>query len=217
MMARVAWMLAAIALSFGLSGAAHARDSQRERFDRSQKVQRDFEQERLVAAGLTPLAGIQATRRQVRQVVYSDPYGILPMPSLQVERSRKGAVSLTFKDRGGSERVVDLPRESWSILAKTEGGIFKPRRFKPRPEPAFGMPRPPLPPICHGWAVFMGATGRAGARTTSASACGGASPTLAYGETVARLALTTRPACAADKDAFWSFQRCFGQKPLVAD
>jgi hypothetical protein len=30
---------------------------------------------------------------------------------------------------------------------------------------------------------------------------------------MARLALATRPDCAVDTDPFWSFQRCFGQKP----
>jgi hypothetical protein len=206
-------MLAAMALMLGLSGVAHGQDSQRERFERGQKVQRDFERQRLVAVGLSPLAEIQAARREVRQAVFMDPYGMLPMPSLQVEHARKGAVTLTFKDRDGSERVVDLPRESWSILAKAEGATFKPPRFKAWDEPAPGMPRPPAPSICHGWITFLGATGRTGARTASGAACGGESPGLAYGAAMARLALATRPDCVVDQDVFWSFQRCFGQKP----
>lgn len=210
-----------LALAWVLASQGHAAEHAwaRSRYQRLLTAQNAFTQSQLMERGLTPLATLQAQRRQVRQAIFSDPYMMLGLPAVEIELARNGLVTLTVLGPNRALEPVVLPRSAWTELMDSEAGTpsvfsgfpsYKVWKKRIRALPKSPGPMPPPPPICHGWGVTLGATGSEGVRYGGAGDCSGDREKLAHVAHYARLAVSTRPTCEFDAASpFWSFQRCF--------
>lgn len=217
----VAFASFSVCASHGLAGEP---DWSRARYDRIRSEQNVFTQTRLMEHGLTPLATLQAQHRQVRQAIFSDPYGMLHLPAVEIERGRGGVVTLVTRQPNRVLEPVILPPSAWIELMRSEQAnpdvfaAFGPyKTWKKRIQAMRGSTEPPPtpPPICHGWGVTVGSTGGDGVRFGGAGECGRDREKLAHVALYARLAVSTRPACVFEPDnPFWSFQRCFSPAPM---
>jgi len=221
-----ACLLVVLFASFSVSaspGLAAEPDWSRARYDRIRTAQNAFTQSRLMEHGLIPLSPLQTQRREVRQAVFIDPYMMMRLPAVEIERRRDGVVTLVVRGPNRVLEPVALPSSAWTELMRSEQAnpdvfaAFGPyRTWKKRVQAAHRStePMPPPPPICHGWGVTIGATGREGVRFGGASDCGGDRKKMAHAALYARLAVSTRPACVFKPDnPFWSFRDCFAAAP----
>lgn len=141
-------------------GLAAEPDWSRARYDRIRTAQDAFNQSRLMEQGLTPLATLQTQSREVRQATFSDPYMMIRLPAVEIERRRDGVVTLVVR---GPSRVLEpviLPPSAWTELMRSEQanpdvfmGFGSYKTWKKRVKATRGStePMPPPPPICHGW------------------------------------------------------------------
>lgn len=207
-----------LGLLLGLTPAAHAQTEaeQRERYERGQAEQRAFEHRLVSQAGFAPIAEAQAANRVVRRVVLNDPYGMIPMPGIELEQLPDGRVTLRLQYRGSSSVAlnpswtsdpIDVEPSAWEELAALEQPLFTRRPFRPI-DPA-SLPPPPSqpPPICHAWSARFEADSE---RTASWSGCGGTDhPGYRYASRVVQLAVRSKAGCAGEGDPFSSFGQCF--------
>ncbi len=172
-----------------------------------------------VDAGFTPIEDIVEPRRDVRRLLLHDPYYILGMLGIEIERFGDGRSVLRMQYYTYRGPTQPLPAETWDALAQLE-----PRAFplpaapaSPKPTTVANTPSPP-PPICHGWhSQFLSGTGRTGGWT---ECYGGKADDAAYQYTVIllRAALATEPSCPIDDtNLFWSYHKCFGAKNTLDD
>ena len=209
--------------AFASHGLAAEPDWSRARYGRITTQQNAFTQSRLMEHGLTPLWTLQTQRRQVRQAIFSDPYMMMRLPAVEIERRRDGVVTLVVR---GPNRVLEpvvLPPSAWAELMQSEqanpdvfGSFGSYETWKKRVKAAQRStePMPHPPPICHAWGVTIGSTGREGVRFGGAGGCGGDREKMAHVALYARLAVSTRPACVFKPDnPFWSFRDCFAAAP----
>lgn len=214
-----------LGLLIGLAPAAHAQTvaEQRARYERGQAEQRAFERRLISQAGFPPITEVQAEGRVVRRVLLNDPYGMLPMPGIELERLGDGRVTLRLQYRGWSSVAlnpswtsdpVEVERGAWDELAAIEQPLFTRPAFQPI-DPAT-LPPPPSrpPPICHAWSARFEADWD---RTASWSGCGGTDhPGYRYAAQVAELAVHSKAGCTFEaSNPFGSFLDCFSfAKPL---
>jgi hypothetical protein len=197
---------------------AKGSPEQRALFDAAVQRQHDFEDSLFAEQGFEPLSRVAAEGRVVRRTLLSDPYMILPVPGVEIEKKPDGQLILRVIGRGVATHEAKLDASQWERLAKLEAGTFPERTYVPWEPvpPGAATPPPPPPPICHGWIVRFGAAESGRRRNGSWSVCGGAEADLefAYAAEVARLAVATAPACSFEpKNPFWSFSTCFSPKP----
>jgi hypothetical protein len=207
-----------LGLLLGLAPAAHAQTEveQRARYERGQAEQRAFEHRLISQAGFPPIAEAQAAGRVVRRVVLSDPYGMIPMPGIELEQLPDGRVTLRLQYRGSSSVALNpswvsdpiaVEPSAWEELSALEQPLFTRPPFRPV-DPA-SLPPPPSqpPPICHAWSARFEADRE---RTASWSGCGGTDhPGYRYAARVAQLAVRGKAGCAEEGDPLSSFSRCF--------
>lgn len=221
MIRAVGFAVFAIIVWAGSSAAqAGQRAWDRQRYDRIVADQAAYTQSRLTERGLTPLAEVRAQGRQVRQIIFTDPYMMISLPAVQIERLSDGRVTLVVRGPQRATEPAALPNSAWTELMAAEAAnaaVFK--TFPPYREWAAGVkamrrdpgqPPPLPPPLCHGWGATIGAAGPEGARFGGAGECRGDRSKLDYVAIYARLAVSTRADCIFEPaNPFWSFQRCF--------
>ncbi|MFN3536204.1 MAG: hypothetical protein ACK4Y4_02010 [Brevundimonas sp.] len=193
---------------------AHAQESadQRARFEQGQAAQRVSEQRQFIEAGFIPLAEATAEADEVRRVLFSDPYSILPVPGVEIRRQPNGNVTLTVLGRGVERPPVPLSEADWRSLTEAESEAFLPRVYAPWPEYGPDNPPPPPPRPCHAWSSILASGGADGERSASWSACSGdtSGGRYIFAATAAGLAVQNAPDCTFDAGSpFWSFSRCF--------
>lgn len=188
---------------------------QRSDYERGQIGQARFEQKLFIDAGFGPLSDLIPQKRMVKRALFQDPYMFMQLPGVEIERLRKGSVTLRIVNRQGKTAPVALLASTWARLTRLEGTLFRPRPYVPWDPPTADRPPPSPPPICHGWIVRFGALDKAGARSASWAQCGGdAEPGSGYANEIARLAVSTRPQCKFDQsNPLWSFSKCFSPQP----
>lgn len=149
-------------------------------------------------AGFAPLAEMRFGGRDVRRLLLLDPYGILPVPGLEIERHADGRVTLRTQHRGWTGPVFDLAPETWPRLAALESEAYAPR---PAPR-ATGQPTA----VVHCWAAFLEASPD---RAALWSGCGGTrAGARAYVDAVIALAIAEMACPAGQSDALWRFVEC---------
>jgi hypothetical protein len=193
---------------------ARTEAEQRALWDRGQAEQRKFEHRLFTDAGFQSIAEVRADGHDVRRLLLEDPYMILPVPGLELERLSDGQVTLRVQYRGWSSKPVPVDRAAWEELARHEATAFARPEFRPMPtQLASAMPPPP---ICHGWIVRLEADYQ---RSASWAECGGKEgPVHAYALRMIALAIATRPECTLEpNNPFWSFSKCFGAKASLDD
>jgi hypothetical protein len=215
---RIIGLLALAAMPMGSQSVRYppkGSAEQRAIYERGQETQAKFEQELFVKAGFKPLDAIAFEKRTVKRALFEDPYMMLPVPGVEIERLPKGSVTLKVIGRTVQSAPAILPASAWTRLTSLQGALFKRKAYVPwDPPKADTSPLPP-PPTCHGWIVRFGTTGDDGVTSGSWAQCGSNDqPELAYGAEIARLAVSTRPACKFDEsNPFWSFSTCFSPRP----
>lgn len=211
-----------LGLLLGLAPAAQAQTEaeQRARFEAGRAEQRRFEHSQFIEAGFASIAEVLADGREVRRVLLRDPYGMLPLPGIEVERRDDGRTTLRLQYRGrnGDPRYpawstdpVEIEQGAWDELAALEPALFARPVYQPVRSvatPAPTAPPPPPPPLCHAWLARFQADR---ARTASWTECGGRDgPGYRYAVRVAELAVGTKPGCPlAPGNVFGSFSACF--------
>lgn len=186
---------------------------QRTAWDRGQAAQRKFEHSLFTGAGFEPIAEVHADGHDVRRMIAQDPYMILPVPALELERLKNRQITLRVQYRGWSSNTLPVNGKAWDDLARQERAVFATAKFHPvQRNTTLSVP----PPLCHGWIVQLEADYK---RTASWAACGNLNnPVENYAIQMLKLAMATRPDCSFDdKNPFWSFNACFSPKPSLDD
>lgn len=191
---------------------------QRADFERGQAMQAAFEQRLFDEAGFTPLADMIEAKRTVRRALFSDPYMMLPVPGVEVERLSDGTATVKVVGRNGESEAVKLPSLAWEHLTGLEGRMLAPKPYVPWDPPKARQPLPSPPPVCHGWIVRFGTSENGVQGSGSWAQCGGEKqPGMAFAAQMARLAVDSRPGCTFDPaQPFWSFNTCFTPRPAPA-
>ena len=89
-------------------------------------MQAAFEQRLFDEAGFTPLADMIEAKRTVRRALFSDPYMMLPVPGVEVERLSDGTATVKVVGRNGESEAVKLPSSAWEHLTGLEGRMLAP-------------------------------------------------------------------------------------------
>jgi len=211
---RVAFVLA-LAAAAPAAAQVPSEAEQRARWERGRAQQQQFERRQFAEAGFAPVVADLAEARELRRLLLSAPYGMLPLPGLELVRYDDGRVSVRLQYRGWSSGPVAVDKPgAWDALASRDEALFAEPVFRPITEPP---PPVPPPPICHAWlARFENEQGR----TANWSGCGGGTPGPGYSYAVAmiEIAMAARPECGATLgDPFGAFHRCFGPTPALDD
>lgn len=213
----VSLMALLIAAPVAVQAQALSDLEQRAQWDRGQAAQRKFEHNQFTQAGFASIAEVRAEGRDVRRLLPEDPYMMLPVPGIELERLPDGRVTLRLQYRGWSSKPVPVDAAAWDALALQEGAVFARPVFRraPAQAPPASPPASP-PPICHGWiARFEADYGR----TASWAQCGGGkTPAYNYAIRVVELAIGTKPGCTFEADnPFFSFSKCFAPTQALDD
>lgn len=181
---------------------------QRANFERGKANQASYDESRFARAGFEPLSKLRAEKREVKRALFSDPYGMISLPGVEVERTSDGSVKLNVIRTVGAPISSLLPGSVWARLNRLQGTSLDPRPYVPWDPPKTNEPPPS---ICHGWGVLLGAGDAFTTKSASWGACGGSQDAkLNLASELARLAVSTKPECTFDEqDVFWSFANCF--------
>lgn len=188
---------------------------QRADYERGQASQVRFEQELFVDAGFQPIDALAADKRTVKRALFEDPYMMLPVPGVEIERMPNGTITLKVIGRTGASAPAILPASAWAQLISLQGTFLRPKPYVPWDPPKASAPVPAPPPMCHGWLVRFGAADDTGVKSGSWAQCGGSNqPGAAFAVRMAELAVSTRPSCKFDEaDPFGAFNACFSRHP----
>ena len=194
-------------LLFSACALAQESPDQRARFEAGQKRQSDFEHRLFVKAGFPLIGEAAAAGRDLRRVLFSDPYMFLPVPGVEIERFADGHVTLRVFGRGTAVAPVTIAPSAWTELTQHDAAVFALQPYVPWTEYKPGNPLPPPPPICHGWIVRFESSDL---RSATGGECLPRGEADAYAVTVARLAVATRLDCEfVPTNPYWSFSQCF--------
>lgn len=195
-------------------------DARRAAWERARETQAAFDRKLFADAGFAPLAEPDHPDR--RQLLLRDPYGLIPVPGIELARNREGRVTMTIQHPGWREPPVAVPAAEWDTLALLESSVFAEHRYVPAPPrgdpPPLPSPLLPPPPICHGWTAYLAADGKARAGWAE---CGSGSTLSTSGQYALRMvaiAMRTRPGCEqGDGITLWAYQRCFTKSATLDD
>lgn len=174
--------------------------------------ERGYSRERFVAAGFTPIEEADWAGRDVRRLLPSDPYMILPVPGIEIERRANGRVTLRLQYRGWASEPVTIDRAAWQDLSHRERAAFAPPPPAPRPTGS-----PATHSSCHSWSVQLQATGGRHAAWSPCPGARAAEAVRAYAVRMIELALATRPDCKRGDDVFDAFEACFRPSRALDD
>lgn len=190
---------------------AKGSPEQRAVYEQARTRQAEFEQGLFLEAGFQPIETVAAQKRAVKRALFFDPYMMLDIPGVEVERLPDGSVTLTIVGGPAPGGPSPLPASAWDRLTGLQGAMFRPKPYEPWDPPAADAPIPPRPPMCHGWLARFGVADETGTGSGSWGQCGGGdAPGLTFATEIARLAIATRPDCTFDADSpFRAFETCF--------
>lgn len=163
-------------------------------------------------AGFAPIEEVQLAGREVRRLLLSDPYMMLPVPGIELERHADQRVTLRLQYYGWSSDPVPVDPGAWNALETIERPAFAVPAFVRAPARANVSP----PPVCHAWTIWLQADA---GRSAAWSGCGSRlGPVYDYAIEIIALAMSTRPSCEVERDnPFWSFNRCFAPTESLDD
>lgn len=188
---------------------------QKKNWLQAQASQRTFERQQFERAGFPSIAELELEGRDVRRLLLRDPYGMLAVPGIELERISDGRVTLRFLYDGWSSDPTVVAQSAWDRLVSQEPAVYSVPVFQPR-STSIKPPQGP-PPICHGWIARLQADYL---RTASWAACGrsASGPRFDYIVAIIEIAVATKPQCAfADQDPFRSFSKCFAASQELDD
>jgi len=206
--------LLALMVSSAVAAQSAPRGSpeQKALHDRIQASLAQTERKLSAEAGFRPLETLVAEGRTVRRALFMFPYMSRVTHAVEIEREADGSVSLTMTESGAFRSRVELPASAWERLITLQGTLFRAKPYMPWDPPEIVQTGVPAP-TCHGWVVVFGAAdvGISGnGQWSSCSTVGADQGARAYAIEIARLAVSTRPACKAEEpDPLSAFQMCF--------
>jgi len=162
---------------------------------------------RIAEAGFIPLNEMTFGGRDVRRVLLADPYGILPIPGIEIERHKDRRVSLRGQYLDWTGPAYSLSADEWARLALLEASAFAPaskNSFKGNPDV-----------VVHCWSGLIEASPT---RAAAWSGCNsGTQPAQAYTEAVLMLAMDKKQCSPSTKTMFWRFSECFDDEGKLDD
>lgn len=155
----------------------------------------DFRQEAMASAGFTPVAEMAFGGRDVHRVLPIDPYGMLPIPGIELERHSDGRLTLRAQYRGWVGPAYSVSPDEWRRVAALESAAYGPLRKATHT----------IPPgvVIHCWSGLISATPD---KSASWSACDdSAQAAQDYSLAVLDLAMRKMACPPSDKDPLWRF------------
>ncbi|MDG5489113.1 hypothetical protein NYR55_10860 [Sphingomonas sp. BGYR3] len=168
------------------------------------KVDRDnarYAERRMAERGFVPMAEMRFAGRDVRRVLPSDPYGMMPIPGVEMERHRDGRMTIRIVHRGWTSEAKRVSQTEWDAVARLQGPAFAPWR-DPKPDS-----RPDV--VSHCWSGMIAASPDAHATWGCAST---PPPAAAYASAMMMLALDKYECAPADTELGQRFADCFTDK-----
>jgi hypothetical protein len=92
----------------------------------SQPADDDYSSRLIADAGFIPISEMNFGGRDVRRVLPMDPYGILPIAGIELERHSDGRLTLRPQYRGWAGPAYPLAAGEWEALAALEAPAFAP-------------------------------------------------------------------------------------------
>lgn len=161
----------------------------------------------MVENGFTPIDDMIFGDRDVRRVLPIDPYGILPIPGIELERHHDGRLTLRTQYRHWTGTTYIISPEEWRRLAPLEIAAFAPDQNK-RTKPAANA-------LAHCWSGAVEASSPRASRFWHCSDESRAAQ--AYAEAALTLAMEKNNCPASDKGLFWRYADCFKDRGTIAD
>lgn len=163
--------------------------------------------ERMVRAGFTPLAEMTFGGRDVRRVLPVDPYGMLPIPGVELERHADGRRTFRAQYRGWTGQVYDVSPGEWQQVSDLEAAAFAP----PAKSSAGSNPNA----IVHCWSGLLEASPD---RASSWWGCNdGTRPAQAYAEAVLTLTMRKMNCPPREKETLRRFSECLARTRKLDD
>jgi hypothetical protein len=179
-----------------LSGAAQA-----------QTAEEGFVHQRLARAGFTPLDEMTFGGRDVRRVLPVDPYGMLPIPGIELERHADGRLTLRAQYRGWTGEVYDVSPGEWQQVLGLEAAAYaQPAKSSTRSDPNV---------MVHCWSGFLEVSPD---KAASWWGCNdGTRPAQAYTEAVLTLTMRKMDCQPSEKKTLWRFSECLARTRKLDD
>lgn len=189
-------LLAAFPAALMLAGAAPAQSSNE-----------GFVHQRMAASGFVPLDEMTFGGREVRRVLPVDPYGMLPIPGIELERHADGRQTLRAQYRGWTGQAYDVSPREWEQVSGLEAAAYAP------PAKSSGRSDPNV--VVHCWSGFLEASPD---RAASWWGCNDRTRAAqAYTEAVLTLAMRKMDCPASKKEALWRFSDCLAKTRQLDD
>lgn len=189
-------LLAAFPAALMLSGAALA-----------QPLNRGLVHERMAASGFIPLDEMTFGGRNVRRILPVDPYGMLPIPGIELERHADGRLTLRAQHRGWTGQAYDMSPGEWEQVSSLEAAAYAP--------PAKSSTQSDPNVVVHCWSGFLEASPD---RAASWWGCNdGTRPAQAYTEAVLTLAMRKMDCQPSEKETLWRFSDCLARTLKLDD
>lgn len=150
-----------------------------------------------------PIEEMEFGGRDVRRVLLRDPYMMLPIPGLELERHRDGRRTLRIRHYGWNGQTFDLSQEEWDTMSALEDAAFAP--------PGENKNKIKKGVVVHCWGGMLERTPR---QATSWWGCNsGTKNAQSYTEALVRLA-NEKNGCKLeeDSDVFFQYSRCFADR-----
>ncbi|MGC6401772.1 hypothetical protein ACNI3Q_14470 [Sphingomonas sp. FW199] len=156
--------------------------------------------------GFVPMAEMRFAGRDVRRVLPSDPYGIMPIPGVEMERHRDGRMTIRVVHHRWTDEARPMTQAEWDAIAALEPAAFAPFR-----DPDL-VRRPNV--VTHCWSGMIAAS--PGAHATWG--CSTREPPAAtYSAAVLELAMAKQGCAASDRDVWSRFSDCFKDGGVPGD
>jgi hypothetical protein len=166
-----------------------------------------FTHKRMASAGFIPLDEMRFGNRDVRRVLPIDPYGMLPIPGIELERHSDGRSTLRAQYRGWTGTTYPVSQAEWDRLALLEPAAFAPpgkNGFEARPDV-----------VVHCWSGLLEASPGEAAHWSGCNS--GTRAAQAYSDAVLALAMQKKDCTASGKDIWWRFSDCFADAARLDD
>jgi hypothetical protein len=165
-----------------------------------------YAERRMAERGFIPMAEMRFAGRDVRRALPSDPYGMIPIPGVEMERHRDGRITIRMVHAGWTSEAKPVSEGEWAELARLEQAAFAPWR-DPGPGPRTDV-------VSHCWSGMIAASPNAHATWGCASR---EPPAAAYTSAIMALALAKHDCPPSDKELAWRYSDCFQDRGVPDD
>lgn len=170
-----------------------------------------YAERRMAEMGFIPMQEMRFAGREVRRVLPTDPYGIMPIPGVEIERHRDGRRTIRLVHAGWTDAAKPVSEAEWDAVAALEPAAFAPFR-----DPGL-VQRPNV--VIHCWSGMIAASPDAHATWGCASR---EPPAATYAAAIMELAMAKHGCAPSDKPVWGRFPDCFMDKgvpddPVVAE